>query len=577
VKTLSLLALVFWSGLVVHAGVVYEQPHNGSGTLYQSSWWDPDGSDYDQYVWDSFTLGSNQAITEIRWRGGFLYGGSYSGPVINFTVAIYPSIGGGSQPDVVNPPLVRYETGDNAGQTYAGNFGGVLMYDYHFTLPSAFQAAGSTKYWVQIEAWHHGIPEWSFASGTGGDGHYFRYLTGGPYYQLVSGDAAFSLWTADAPTFTIYTSAAPASAGTTSGAGAYPVGSTATVVATPNPGYGFSNWTENSAPVSNSASYSFTVTADRTLVANFVPAYTIVTSAAPAIGGTTSGDGTYNTGSTVTVVASANASFNFVNWTENGTPVSTSPTYTFTATANRNLFANFALGNNTVLFDFDSAPLYSPLPIGLTVGGVKASFSATGQGYSIQLANTLGFTPAGFSGRCIYPSSVFLADLLVSFNCTLTNFSIMFSPEEYGCDSSATLRVTAYLDGTLVGTNTAVASPPGTWPTGTLSITTAQPFNNVVVHYDAPPPTGGDWGPIFLADNMIVTATSLPKLGDLNCDGAVNAFDIDPFVLALTNPAGYAAAYPNCDILNADINGDGLVNPFDIDPFVECIIKQGCL
>jgi uncharacterized membrane protein len=59
-----------------------------------------------------------------------------------------------------------------------------------------------------------------------------------------------------------------------------------------------------------------------------------------------------------------------------------------------------------------------------------------------------------------------------------------------------------------------------------------------------------------------------PAYGDLNCDGAINAFDIDPFVLALTAPTSYAAAFPDCDILDGDCNGDGLVNVFDIDPFV---------
>jgi hypothetical protein len=56
--------------------------------------------------------------------------------------------------------------------------------------------------------------------------------------------------------------------------------------------------------------------------------------------------------------------------------------------------------------------------------------------------------------------------------------------------------------------------------------------------------------------------------GDLNCDEVVNPFDIDPFILALTDPAGYQAAFPNCDILTADCNADGLVNAFDIDPFI---------
>jgi T5SS/PEP-CTERM-associated repeat protein len=60
----------------------------------------------------------------------------------------------------------------------------------------------------------------------------------------------------------------------------------------------------------------------------------------------------------------------------------------------------------------------------------------------------------------------------------------------------------------------------------------------------------------------------IPPVGDVNCDGLVNSFDIDPFVLALTNPAGYAAAYPHCSHLQADVNNDGAVNSFDIDPFV---------
>jgi len=66
-------------------------------------------------------------------------------------------------------------------------------------------------------------------------------------------------------------------------------------------------------------------------------------------------------------------------------------------------------------------------------------------------------------------------------------------------------------------------------------------------------------------------------LGDLNCDGQVNAFDIDPFVLVLTptppNYPEYYAVYPGCDALLADVNGDGLLNAFDIDPFVDLLTR----
>ncbi|MBU0639219.1 MAG: hypothetical protein KKB50_10175 [Planctomycetes bacterium] len=60
----------------------------------------------------------------------------------------------------------------------------------------------------------------------------------------------------------------------------------------------------------------------------------------------------------------------------------------------------------------------------------------------------------------------------------------------------------------------------------------------------------------------------LPTTGDVSCNGFINGFDIDAFVLALSDPDACALAYPDCDITRADINGDGDVNGFDIDPFV---------
>jgi len=56
--------------------------------------------------------------------------------------------------------------------------------------------------------------------------------------------------------------------------------------------------------------------------------------------------------------------------------------------------------------------------------------------------------------------------------------------------------------------------------------------------------------------------------GDLNCDGSVGFGDINPFVLVLSNPSAWQAAYPGCELLYGDINGDGSVNFGDINPFV---------
>ncbi len=183
---------LFLASAASHAAIVYTQPPRDTGGLIQSSWWDPDGSDWDMFCWDAFLLSSPATITEIHWRGGFAYGGSYGGPVVGFTIALYPSIAAGTEPDVVHPPLFEYFVAGDAGQTAVGTFGGTAMYDYQFVLPAPFEAAADTRYWVQLYAWQHGVPEWGVAAGTGGDGSHYRHLS--EYmFQFAPGDFAMTL------------------------------------------------------------------------------------------------------------------------------------------------------------------------------------------------------------------------------------------------------------------------------------------------------------------------------------------------------------------------------------------------
>lgn len=177
------------------AGVIYSQPPNPAGGLIPSSLRDPDGSATDQKAWDAFTLTSIQDITEIRWSGGHDPAKSGSGgPVANFTVSIYGSIPAGTQPDLARPPLVRHEVGGNAGEAPGPVLGGIQMYSYAFVLPAPFHAVAGTKYWVQIVAYQPGpSPDWGLTRGTGGDGHYFRFVAGEGLYQTLTGDTAFSV------------------------------------------------------------------------------------------------------------------------------------------------------------------------------------------------------------------------------------------------------------------------------------------------------------------------------------------------------------------------------------------------
>ncbi len=74
-----------------------------------------------------------------------------------------------------------------------------------------------------------------------------------------------------------------------------------------------------------------------------VVTHTVSVSANPAEGGSVSGGGTYGEGSSVTVTASPTDIYEFVNWTEDGVAVSSSPSYTFTLEEDRVLVANFRL------------------------------------------------------------------------------------------------------------------------------------------------------------------------------------------------------------------------------------------
>ena len=134
--------------------------------------------------------------------------------------------------------------------------------------------------------------------------------------------------------------------------GTYDSGSTATLTAVPNDGYEFVNWTVGGKEVSTANPYTFTVNDNITLVANFkeaaAKAYTITTS---ATNGTVEGAATVVEGESVTLTATADPGYKFVNWTVGGVEVSTDNPYTFVPTEDATVVANFEqLPPETVYF-----------------------------------------------------------------------------------------------------------------------------------------------------------------------------------------------------------------------------------
>ena len=170
-------------------------------------------------------------------------------------------------------------------------------------------------------------------------------------------------------TYNVTATANPSAGGTVTGAGEYNQGASCTLTATANTGYTFTNWTENGSVVSTNANYTFTVTGNRSLVANFtLNTYTITASSNPNEGGAVNGAGEYDHGANCTLTATANTGYTFANWTENGSTVSTDASYSFTVTSNRNLVANFTLNTYNITATCD------PSEAGTIIGGGEYNY-----------------------------------------------------------------------------------------------------------------------------------------------------------------------------------------------------------
>ncbi|MGV8905444.1 MAG: InlB B-repeat-containing protein [Acetobacterium sp.] len=137
---------------------------------------------------------------------------------------------------------------------------------------------------------------------------------------------------------------APAQGGTISGTGPSGYGKSVTLVATPELGYVFNGYSDGTGKlVCTDSVYTFTTREDVQLTANFSPQTYNVTAIVndPALG-SVSDPGTYPAGELVSLEASPVAGARLVGWFENGQCISQEGTYTFTATADRNLEVDFS-------------------------------------------------------------------------------------------------------------------------------------------------------------------------------------------------------------------------------------------
>ena len=118
-------------------------------------------------------------------------------------------------------------------------------------------------------------------------------------------------------------------------------------------GHRFGGWYDNAELTGEAVTaISAADTGDKTYYAKWTKLYTVTVTAES--GGTVSGGGTFEEGSAVTVTATTSSGYHFVRWTESGTQVSTSASYSFPLAADRSLTAEFARNSS------GSGASYSP-------------------------------------------------------------------------------------------------------------------------------------------------------------------------------------------------------------------------
>ncbi len=137
-------------------------------------------------------------------------------------------------------------------------------------------------------------------------------------------------------------------AGSVSGAGDYAQGTSATVTATTNAGYTFAGWYVGGECLSTNPTYTFTVDTPITLTAKWT--VNISTSVNIETAGTSTGDGTFEYGSNVTVTATTKPGYIFNGWYDGDKLLSTNLNYTFNVTVPVSLEANWKI--NPLLDDF---------------------------------------------------------------------------------------------------------------------------------------------------------------------------------------------------------------------------------
>tara|TARA_B100000035_G_scaffold25504_1_gene20010 strand:- start:4997 stop:8554 length:3558 start_codon:yes stop_codon:yes gene_type:complete len=248
------------------------------------------------------------------------------------------------------------------------------------------------------------------------------------------------------PSYLLEILVSPTGVATSMGEGIYNEGATATLsLADITTGYSFNEWTGGAS--GNSNPLNILISSNTTVTANFtLNKYQLVVSGGS--GGSVSGSGTFDHGTTAPISATPEQGYSFSGWSGQGIASTSATTTTVSMTDNRTITASFTPRNYSI------TAIVSPESTGLVSGTGNYQF---GEDVTLTATPTLdGYSFVSWSGDI--NSTLNPLTVNVDSNLSLTaNFSL----------NTYSLTVSAGTGGTVSG--------EGNFPYGTLAVISADP------------------------------------------------------------------------------------------------------
>ncbi len=306
--------------------------------------------------------------------------------------------------------------------------------------------------------------------------------------------------------------------GSVTGSGSYPYGSTITLTAYANAGYEFISWSDGNTDNPR----TITVYQDETLTANFdVEGYTLIVNSNDESMGSVTGSGRYTPNSVVTITATPNSGYEFVEWNDGNTEA----TRTITLTENTTYTATFRAVSYTITVTTNNSSMGTVSGGGSYVANATAILTAEpAVGYAFVYWsdwNTDNPREVYVTGDATYEAIFEAVYYTLSLSVNDASMGSVSGAGSYPAQSAQTIQATPYADYKFVSWSDGNTDNPRT-VTMTANIDLQANFESVKgVHnsheyIDLGLPSGTLWATCNIGSNDPLTAGNYYAWGEVD-------------------------------------------------------------